>query len=72
MALVKKEDLLTMNIKIPRKLHDEVDELRSRAKKLNAVYDPAPRLIKALEKDLATTRREIEEAEAAARNSDTE
>lgn len=66
MALIKKDDLLTLTIKIPRKLHDEVDAVRDAAKKINAAYDPAPRLIKALEKDLAATRREIEAAQKAA------
>lgn len=72
MALIKKEETLTLTIKIPRKLHDEVDALRDAARKLNASYDPTPRLIKALEKDLAATRREIEAAQREAQGSKVE
>lgn len=72
MALIKKEETLTLLIKVPRKLHDEVDAVRAAAKKLNAVYDPTPRLIKALEKDLAAARKEIESAQKLAKESTVE
>lgn len=62
MSLIKKQELLTLTIRIPRELHDEVDAVRDAAKKINATYDPTPRLVKALQKDLAATRREIDAA----------
>lgn len=62
--LVKKEDTLVFNMRIPRDLHDEVDEVRAAAKSINAAYDPSAILVKALRKDLAVTRKQIEAEKA--------
>jgi predicted nucleic acid-binding Zn-ribbon protein len=61
MALTKKEDTLSLTVKISRELHDEVDKIRGMAKKANAVYDPTPAIEKALRKDIAATKKELEE-----------
>lgn len=66
--LVKKEDTLVFNMRIPRDLHDEVDAVRAAAKSINATYDPGPNLAKALRKDLAATRKQIEAEKAARAN----
>lgn len=53
MALVKKEETLSFAVKIPRTLHDELDNLRAQAKAVGGIYDPVPAVIKALRKDMA-------------------
>lgn len=58
--LVKKDDLLSFTVRIPRQLHDELDKIREAAKTVDATYDPAPALIKALRKDITLTQKAIE------------
>lgn len=58
---MKKDDTLTLNVKVPRELHDKVDDIREMAKAKGHTYDPAPALIKALEKDLAAAFKELQD-----------
>jgi hypothetical protein len=61
MALINKEDLLAFAVKIPREIHDEIDAVRALAKSVNATYDPHKAVVKALKRDLAVTRKQIED-----------
>lgn len=64
MGLVKKEEMLAMPFRVTRELHDEVDAVRKLAKSVGASYDPSEALHKALKKDLAATRAQIEKLKA--------
>jgi len=59
MGLVKREDKLSLTIKISRDLHDEIDRIRKEAKEISAQYDPAEVVERALRKDIARTRKQI-------------
>lgn len=60
MGLTTKEKVLQFSFRIPRTLHDEVDEVRELAKSVGSAYDPHSALEKALRKDLASTRKQID------------
>lgn len=59
MPIIKRNDVLVMSFKIPRQLHNRLDQIKSSAKKNNLEYDPTDALIKALEKDLDSAEKDI-------------
>ncbi len=61
MPIVKKAETLTLTTKIPRELHDQLDEMRKLAKDNGFDYDPADAIIKALRKDIEVSKGEIKE-----------
>ncbi len=63
--LVKKEEVLSFSFKIPRDLHDEIDNIREKAKQVQATYDPTASLVRALKKDIAATLKQLEAVKVA-------
>ena len=61
MGIVKKTETLTLSLKVPRQLHDEVDQIRALAKKHGVEYDYTDALVKALKKDIDASKSDIEQ-----------
>lgn len=61
MPVLKRAETLTLTTKVPRELHDQLDDMRKYAKEHGFEYDPADAIIKALRKDIDTSKSEIKE-----------
>ncbi|WP_395398590.1 hypothetical protein ACHMW6_00210 (plasmid) [Pseudoduganella sp. UC29_106] len=60
MAIREKQSQLSFSVKIPRDLHDKIDEVREAAKKLGVVYDPSGVVARALERDVTSSLKQLE------------
>ena len=59
MPIVKKNETLAISFKVDRKLHDKLDEIKQKARKLGVEYDPSEALSKALQKDIDSANNDL-------------
>lgn len=64
MPIAKKEEQLALSVRIPRALHDRIDEVRALAKKIGCDYEINSVVVEVLEKDVEKSLKELKKLAA--------